>query len=354
MKKIILFILLILLISCSKSDQIKKFTDRFEQKINLRSMTLAHDKNLLGNPTDIKIIDSMLLFLDPDGQYHIKAVNIHHPDRSYPFLVKGRGPNEFGSIRSINVNQRNEVCFFDDNTLTYYEIPFKIDDKVIVPSAQKKLSLDFGRVIFTAGLNGINISTGVFKKDGRFLLSDESKEDRGTLIGEYPLDQFPGSSNLVKGMAYQTFMRIGRNDHLMVAYCFRAGCITFFNFTNKKITIRNNYSFYLPDYSPDADQGLGVKYNPESFICFLDVCIVGDNVFALFSGRSVRDYKTNAYLGNRLFVFSKKGLPQAEITLDRDIRCFDIDAQTATIYGVTLTPFPEIVKFSLNGKLMFK
>jgi hypothetical protein len=351
MKKIIPIICLIIIASCSKDNQIEKFANTFKQKIKLKSISLTHNNNLLGDPTDIKIIDSTLLFLDPDDQYHIKAVNINNLNKSYHFLIKGRGPNEFGSIRSINVINQNEVCFLDDNTQTYYEIPFKFTDKPVDPSFKKKLLIDFGRVIFTAGIKHTNISSGVYKNEGRFLLSNESEGGGNTLIGHYPTDNFPESTTIVKGMAYQTFLRSGKDDNQLIGYCFRAGCITFFDFDNNGCYIKKEHTFYTPKYSLNTDHGLGVIYNKESLVCFLDVCIVNNYVFALFSGRSVKDYRTSAYLGNRIFVFSKEGDPKAEISLDADIRCFDIDVQNSTIYGVTLTPFPKIIKFILKETL---
>ena len=354
MKIIIFFFLLVIVVSCGKDNQLEKFAKKFDQKISLKSILLNHNNDLLGDPTDIKIIDTTLLFLDPDGQYHMKAVNINNPDQFSRFLIKGRGPDEFGSIRSINVNNKNEVCFLDDNTLTYFEIPFISTDKPVSPSYQKKMSIDFGRIIFSTELNHVNISTGVFKDKGRFLIGHGSGEDKKRLIGQYPVDNLPESSNFIKGMAYQTFLRSGKDNNLVIAYCLNAGCITFLNFVNNGYRIKKEFMFYVPEYTPDTDQGLSVKFNPESLVCFIDVCVVNNYVFALFSGKSYEDYKTDAFLGNRIFVFTKEGDPKAEISLDRDIRCLDIDIKSSTIYGVTLTPYPKIVKFPLKGTINLK
>jgi hypothetical protein len=354
MKKLLIILcILISAISCKEKSEFDRFKQLFSKRISLKGKILTHTDDLLGNPTDLRVSDSLLIFLDPMSNTHLVAVNKNHPESVSRFLPKGRGPNEYGLVRGFELDRYKNICFFDDISNNYIETPIALNKENVSPVFKAYIKLDFGKVLNSGRLNDKLFSTGVFDRKGRFLVSKVStsmKTDEHTeryLIGKYPQDVYSNLSNLKRGMAYQTRLRKNDETQSIVTYSLMVGELNFLRLSNDSIRLIKNFVFSLPKYTPDPN-GIAVTFSAESPATFLDLCFYQDYVFALYSGKSYKESGNDAYMGNNIFIFSKDGKPKTQIILDQNISCFDVDVANAKIYGLTFTPIPRIVAFVFN------
>lgn len=82
-------------------------------------------------------------------------------------------------------------------------------------------------------------------------------------------------------------------------------------------------------------------------IGYIGVAVTPDRIFALFSGRLLRDYPGNADLGRQVHVFSWTGELIQTIFLDSYVESIAVDESKQTLYGVRRDPYPALVTFKL-------
>ena len=132
-KTVIVICIIIFVMSCRDKTEFDRFEQMFSKNIKLKGEILPHADDLLGNPSDIRVSDSLLIFLDPISDTHLIAVNKNHPDSAFRFLPKGRGPNEYGLIRGFELDLYKNICFFDDNSNNYIETPIALNNENLSP-----------------------------------------------------------------------------------------------------------------------------------------------------------------------------------------------------------------------------
>jgi len=84
---------------------------------------------------------------------------------------------------------------------------------------------------------------------------------------------------------------------------------------------------------------------PETRFGYLDMAASDDFVFALFSGRSQRQYEDRAAMANEVHVFSWDGDLVAILTLTQEINRLTVDRSDGTLFGSREMPFPAVVQF---------
>ena len=260
--KLIVICSAIFFVSCEDKTEYDKFKQLFSEKINLQGTILSHDDNLLGNPTDLRVLDSLLIFLDPGSDTHLIAVNKNCPDTAYHLLPKGKGAYEYGLVRGIEIDHIGNICFFDDNSNNYIETPVTLKKSNIPPVYTVNLKFDFGKILNVTRFGDKLFSTGIFNREKRFVVCENQKDNeisKTYLIGEYPKDSYSNIPNLKRGMAYQTRLRKNEANHVIVAYNLMAGEIKFFDFDNDSIVLKKDFVFNLPKYTPES-VGISVTF----------------------------------------------------------------------------------------------
>ncbi len=329
--------------SCNEKSTYEKFENSFPLKQKLSSQLIEHSNDFFGNPTNLRIADSLFFVLDPDSQNFIKVFNLNNLSSVNSICKKGRGPGEYGMICRFELLESQKICFYDDMNTTYYEALLKQNSDETKVSLKKSLNVENGRIINTVRLNDHFVSTGLFKERGRLLISGLDSLNRYKYDDDYPIDDHPKMSSMMKGMAYQTHFTKSVNNHF-VGYSLTSGELLFYHREEGEVVKDREYQLFEPDYSPDSSMGIAVIFSQDSYTGFLDVVNKGNFVYALYSGRSQREFGMEAYVGNKIFVFTNTGKPVAYYELDVDIRTFDVD-ESGTIYALSINPVPQLVKF---------
>ncbi|PKQ66530.1 hypothetical protein BZG01_10925 [Labilibaculum manganireducens] len=341
----VLFVLL-MFHSCAEHSLYEQFENSFSIKRELSSQKIEHDKDLFGNPTNLRISDSLLFVLDPDSHNFIKVINLNNLSLIKNLCLKGRGPGEYGMICRFELLESQKIGFYDDLNTTYYEADIEPNHCNLKIILNRNLNIEKERIANTVRLNGFFVSSGLFQNKGRLLISAMDSIGLCEYVDDYPIDDYPNMSSMNKGMAYQTHFTNSINGYF-TGYTLASGEIFFYSKKRNGIIKENAYQLFTPDFTPNSDFGYGVVFAKESCIGFLDVVSKDNFIYALYSGRTRKEFGMEAYMGNKIFVFTHLGVPVEYYKLDIDIRTFDID-ENGAICGLTINPYPQLVKFPIK------
>lgn len=78
---------------------------------------------------------------------------------------------------------------------------------------------------------------------------------------------------------------------------------------------------------------------------YLDVAADEQHVYALFSGRSTREFGDAAYGANTVHVFSWRGELVRAIVLGEDVYRIALDRDSGVLFGARAMPYPSVVQF---------
>ncbi len=153
-------------------------------------------------------------------------------------------------------------------------------------------------------------------------------------------------------MAYQG--RLLSNETLeRVLFCsIRFPYFEIFQFDQYKVSsVKKSYIGEF-DYTVSPDENMTfaavARNNREGYV---DVDATFQNIYLLYSGRSVADpdIETNeqASLSNRILVYDWDGNPVMQYETDVDLTSICVNESKNIIYAVSFNPDPEIVLFKL-------
>nr|WP_275110000.1 BF3164 family lipoprotein [Labilibaculum sp. DW002] len=304
---------------------------------------MGHDKDLFGDPTNLRISDSLLFVLDPDSRNFIKLISLNNLSLIKDLCLKGRGPEEYGMICRFELLEPRKIGFYDDLNTTYYEADIKSNQYNLKTTLNRNLKIEKERVANTVRVNDCFVSSGLFQNKGRLLISSMDSIGLCEYVDDYPIDDYPKMSTMNKGMAYQTHFTNSINGYF-TGYTLASGEIFFYSKNGNGIVTENAYQLFTPNFTPNSNFGYGVVFAKESCTGFLDVVSKDDFIYALYSGRTRKEFGMEAYMGNKIFIFTHSGVPVEYYELDVDIRTFDVD-ENGTIYALTINPYPQLVKF---------
>ena len=95
--KLSLFIILILLISCSKSNTYKEFNDLTFEDFKLKKTltgNMLHFDSLIMRPSSLKVIDSLLIVVEPSMNRLFSIFNLKSNKLVGKRIDKGQGPKD--------------------------------------------------------------------------------------------------------------------------------------------------------------------------------------------------------------------------------------------------------------------
>jgi hypothetical protein len=81
---------------------------------------------------------------------------------------------------------------------------------------------------------------------------------------------------------------------------------------------------------------------------FLALGTTGQHIYALFSGRTRKEWGRAAPLGNTVFVYEWNGHLSRTLQLDRDAIALAVDARERTLYTLTGAPTATLMKYDLG------
>lgn len=341
MKKILFASLLLLLVGCSEEKEPIPVEE-------LHHVAFDFPEAIIGYAKDIQTDGDWLIISDSKQDSLFHRIDLNKSLYMGMFGLKGQGPEEI--IYPSRMNALGNGCFscYDSNRNELKLLSLETDGDEVAISRLFRChnfmtfdvaSLSDNRFILNGETNSamfalINAEGGVLSLSDTYPYKDEEEK-------KIP-DRF-------RAMAYQGTLRVNSNGHFAYAII-GAKQLHLYKVENDSIVkigeVIDGYGHYEPDMSTEGAYSVAHYANsPESY---MDLAVTDDYVYALYSGRTFKEYQMQVYEGETIYVYNWKGVLQKAYKLDVPITKFCIDEQEKKIYATANMPEPTIVSFDLN------
>jgi hypothetical protein len=316
--------------------------------MHLHHEVLDFPDMLIGSPGDIQKVGDCLIVLDYQLDSLFHRVDLAKNRYIGMFGTKGQGPDDFIHPSSLKILDDDRFTCYDLSTdcLNLIEL-CQVDDKVGISRMFKYAKmLTFDVVPMSDRLFIVNGETdgamfALIDKDGMVL----------SLSDEYP-HKDESEKNIparFRAMAYQGTLR--GNSKGYFAYAIRnAKQVHLYKMENNRIVkigeVIEGYAHYEPNMASEG--GYGVAHKGEYPKSYMDLAVTDKYVYALYSGRSFKEYKLSCYECETIYVYDWAGKLVNTYRLDVPIVQFCIDEDENMIYAIANIPDPTIVRFKLD------
>ncbi len=319
----------ILISSCTIPVQDKQ---AFEEVHFSDEVQLSED---LLRPDMFCVIDSVMVVYDNNKGSNklFYAFNVTTGQLYSKFGIMGSGPEDYNFPVQMEYNEStNEICILDRNHSKVYGYRLQdiVEGRDIKTSSIIKIPIDASRAVFQNDSSGYCL--------GAFSTGMIGKYKNETITGYY-LD-FPDikdhflNSNQKFGL-FQGDITMNRDGTRLVYSSARCDLIKVISIENNEAKeIMTHYSYTPKFRKMEGDYFSILPENPNGYI---SVTESNDFIFALFSGRSEREYGGGHYFGNTLHVFDWNGKIVKKITLDKDAWQLHMDRKSEKLYTIHFT-----------------
>lgn len=314
----------------------------------LQHSTIEMFDMILGSPGGIQKMGDGLLIMDYKSDSVFHYINLKEKKYMGQFGVRGQGPNEFIHFTSLQPYYSEFTCGYD---LMKKEIKIMKWDSLnnrLKSSTWKRWTDTWTFDVIPYGQDKF-VGNGCFN-DSIFAIFD-NRENSVDLAGEYPCkdENEKNISAYNRALAYQGTLRLTPKGKLAFAtMC--AKMLFLYEIQNNRLIQRKVVIDCYADYKPDYSGGEGtysVVHNGNLPVCYRDLSVTESYVYALYSGRSFKEYGLAQWECDSIYVYDWNGNMQALYKLDLPLLCFCIDEQSGLIYGIANNPEPTLVCFSL-------
>lgn len=351
---IYLFIALCIFSSgCKEKKQIPSM-NLFSIKKNISGTLLIDDSKLL-NPCSIQIIDSIIIIANSDNDTFLEIHNINSGEKLKNFLLKGSGPEEFLYIGYIQTDKENNFYVSDFMSQKFFKYNMKQVLDSLHPTAVHLRNAN------KIPLEGTLLSNCYKSKYGTIIqnLSDKGRicivdNDSISFFGNYPpieaIDDKLTAFNNAK--LYQSIATVNPKGNQIALACTLGDMLDVYSISLNRIdsiwSYRNAYPNDVIVMTAGNQQMAGST--SKSIYHYLDLCSSDKYIYALHSGKTIKD-KLYTY-GNHIRIVSWDKSKSLEIETEDMLRAIAVSSDDKVIYGVSLTDNGyEIVKYSLYGIL---
>lgn len=321
-------------IGCDTSDQPVS-----EEKQLLLAAEKTTSVSLLSEPFTIpagelepsKVIkyDSLLVALDPTGEYRMTVFNLN--GRIIRQLLPAGSQPEGGLyFLNMQVSPEGVVSAYDFGRSRLVEI----DLNLVAESGYAPTFTDFSGKPATLGAirhKESFISTGLYEK-GRYGLGNTGCR---SYFLNYPVTGGHRSINEInKGILYASnCLAVQPGGSRFICTHMHSGSMEIAQISDTGIYRIKQWIFHSPEAVVRSRHTHPVAFRTENPHGFYDVAVTPTRIYALYSGRSYKDYKEKVHYGERIIVFDWDGNHIRNYSLSTPIRSLSYDPKTETLYG---------------------
>lgn len=329
--------LLLFLAGCSSSEE--KVTKRLvHQSVSLPGMMIGSSHGLQKFGDEMIIMD-----YKSDSLFH--RVDLRSGKYLGMFGVKGQGPDELIRPKRLHSYGENGLSCYDFmrqevRTIRKDSLSGEMQTRTLLKRNDYWAFdvIPYGDWFVANGCFN-DLQFGLFDRDGRLVEA----------VGELPCkdEEERKIDPKNRAMAYQGTLRItgqgkmafAANDHKI---------ILLYRIAGGRLTDRREIIDWYGEYEPDLSAGEGaysVVYNGRLPMAYKDLAVTEDCLYALYSGRSFKDYGLKKQECPYVYVYDWSGRQLALYELDLPIQCLCVDEEARRIYGIANNPDPELVYF---------
>lgn len=316
--------------------------------IKVKGKRFNHEK-FLGRPYGIVISKNNLIIYDdsPLDSNRIKIFDIK-TGKIYSSLGKiGKGPGEYLGLWSIDkaVDNDNKICLMDLSLLRYTILDItnpqnvKIDTIINFKEGDpycpvyyynKSKIISIGGSLKKGRIGVYNLNGDIIDYKGQ-LLPNRNEEIPIQIHQQASLGRLkvtPDGKKIVICSLHSDIIDI-YNDSLCLIKRFKGPLEVELQYNVKSL----NGNMIL---SYDEDK---------SMVCYLDIALTNDRIFALYAGVPISDRK---YESNILHEYNMDGELVNSFELDHNLVRISVDNNNNLLYGIQFNPLPEIYIYKIQ------
>ncbi|HCX98540.1 MAG TPA: hypothetical protein DG754_00230 [Bacteroidales bacterium] len=349
------FLCLTSITSCNHKTEEAKFENKFQKKKNLTPGENLKLNNENASILELIINDSLALFRHRQSEYFFSIYNLNKSEVVHQFCPRGKGPEEMISIGSIWINYETNTFFVYDvskEKLFLYSIDCLLSQSYCLPQILSVNSPDSIKSIYAMAPVNENevVCTGSFY-DGSLAHYNYSDGVIKGFYGHYFVDEkYKNTPNWLLGHANQGKVLRNPNSNKFINATYYCGHIEFFSIDNAKYKLNNSHTIH-PTIFEKIDFPTGhstAALKKENRLGFIDITYTQDLCFALYSGRSMKDYGNECVYGRDIYVFTWEGEPTFHYQLGKDANSIAISNDGKHLYALTVEDDFSLQRFTLN------
>lgn len=306
-------------------------------------------------PTYVVGRDSLLFVLDRGSETYFSVVSKRTGRVLSRFGSKGDGPGEFRGPLTIHVDTSdpNKVWVFDLNlrrltTASLGGIPLR-------PRYPQYKSTTINLPVFDIVplTNGTFLGTTLGQDGERFI------QLRADGAIERKIGRLPPPPSRVPMSVWQNAQRVqmarSPDGTKFVAASRYADRIEIFSASGQLIATCQRHFGFEPVFSAEAfvvgagKNGPIMGAGPDSRWAYVSVATSNRRIYAIFSGKTSRGFRSSQSMGHVLHVFDWAGRSVGVFTLDNTVLSIAVEPDDSQLYAVRHDPEPAIVKYDLRN-----
>lgn len=306
----------------------------FKARESLKGNTLHFD-SLIMRPSSIKVIDSLLIVIEPSMNKLFNIFNLNNNKLVGKRIDRGQGPKDMIMPKIIYYDD-NIIKIIDMATSTIFEYDKFSFINTVDPTPISSFKLE-SPIFIDAEILGDNI-IGYFDNN-QYQLRMYDKEGKDIKhMAEYP----PLSTSLTDIEKKETFyMNFVTNGIDKIAICY---------YMTDLIEIYNmdgilEKRLYGPEQFVSTVNSNLLSHNNQNRDAYFAPESSGNMFFTLYNGGFINDINHSSSC-KKIFSFSWDGEPQNIYTLDDPVFSFTVDSKNRKIYGISNSPEFHIVEYS--------
>ena len=337
-KILILLALTYLLFSCKDKEEIKTF--------QLSCISTMQDNEILGNPSDLILIDSALIVLDKIGKEPFHLYNTISEKYVASTGRYGEGPLEYNNLGKLYTLD-NYIYVYDVNVKRCYKLQL---DSFNLRNVSTKAIWQGDTLIHFYTLpmkNGDFFCFGSYK-DNRIKIVDRNGQLKESLF-EYPYRDNTERQlkPKLRSLAYRGPADKKPNEDSFVQVMSNSDMIFIYQTINNKVEVKEIINSY-PTYKTEEDEtGYSVPISAHTPHCYLDVATTNRYIYLLYSGKTYADKGMDSFYGEQIFVYDWKGTPICKLDLDLSAKLICPSPDDDFLYTISLNPDYKVTKYRL-------
>ncbi|HEY0018401.1 MAG TPA: BF3164 family lipoprotein [Longimicrobium sp.] len=316
--------------------------------VPLSATRVLGDSVSFGFIDDIALMGPELLLLDRYGPKALLFMNLRSGQITRAAGRRGRGPGEYLWARSIDKvpdgpNAGTWIYDMQQGRFTVYDAAARDDRPRRIVRAPTGL---YSPVWLGDTLTG----NGMFPQEmlRKYVLENDVMKE----VAKAGTTPFTRELRDIAMILNRTTVAVPPSRRGMVAAYRYTSRLDFYDRAGRRLHSATGLRSVVPTYRvvPDPRSRLN-RWVPlrETSYAYLDVDATDRFVYALFAGRSHKDYRDSYDAGNRVEVFTWDGRLQHVWELGEDVSRIEVDPVTGNMYGAREVPFPAVVEFRLPG-----
>ena len=307
-------------------------------------MQFAHTDNL--NLTDLGIIaptkiiryDSLYVILTPKSNHRFAVYNLHTGELKR-LVPAGVGENE--GLYFLNLHRTGTVVSsFDYGTGRLVEIDLT---KYAMSDYTPKFTLLTGNDKVPLGAIRCDqhiISTGIYTQ-GRYCCSDIGNET-DTYSVDYPACADQSMSDSLKSIFYASNSLVAHPTGGRIACAnMQYSCLDICDLEGDHLTRINEVHLTRCDIRVQHKRTRGermwypIAYTDYNLFGFCDLAVSNEYIFALYSGRTYRQYKGEVDKGRVIFIFDWNGVHVRTLHIPNSCSSISYDSASNSLYALS-------------------